>query len=85
MKWKYDGITELGRRINMLLPYGASVRQVFNMIVDHHRVAKPTLGVKFSWRVALLGVHYSRFNKRVCINIIPFVTVYYVRKGGLLP
>lgn len=32
-----------------------------------------------------IGVHYSKYNKRVCINVVPFVTVCVTLKGGRLP
>jgi hypothetical protein len=54
-------------------------------LLNKQRVTKPKLGIRFSWKSAWCGVHYSPFNKRVCINFVPFVTVYYVYKGGLLP
>lgn len=34
---------------------------------------------------AWLGVHYSKFNKRWCINIIPCVTIWIAGKEGKEP
>lgn len=60
-------------------------RVLVDRLLNKQRVKKPRLGVKLNWRACWFGVHYSPFNKRVCINFVPFVTVYYVYKGGLLP
>jgi hypothetical protein len=32
-----------------------------------------------------MGVHYSAFNKRWCINLIPCVTLWITRPGGKAP
>lgn len=32
-----------------------------------------------------IGVHYSDYNKRWCINLIPFVTVWVCKPGGKAP
>jgi hypothetical protein len=32
-----------------------------------------------------IGIHYSKFQKRVCINLLPCVTIYIVFKGGVKP
>lgn len=32
-----------------------------------------------------VGVHYSPFNKRFCINLIPCVTVWVTKPGGITP
>ncbi len=85
MNFNYSNTAELRAKVVRALGLGLSVFFVHSMIVDHHRTAKPKLGVKLSWKSAWCGVHYSPFNKRVGINFVPFVTVYYVWKGGLLP
>lgn len=42
-------------------------------------------GILFRWGSAWVGVHYAPKHKRVCINIIPFVTVWIIGKGGTAP
>lgn len=32
-----------------------------------------------------LGVHYSSYNKRYCINVIPCITIWVVKPGGKIP
>lgn len=42
-------------------------------------------GVLFRLGSAWMGVHYSPYNKRFCINLVPFVTVWVTLKGGKTP
>lgn len=32
-----------------------------------------------------IGIHWSRYNKRLCINLLPFVTFWFVFPGGWTP
>lgn len=32
-----------------------------------------------------IGMHYSKYNKRFCINLIPCFTIWIVLKGGIIP
>ncbi len=34
---------------------------------------------------AWIGIHWSSHNRRFCINLIPFVTIWIVLKGGNTP
>lgn len=34
---------------------------------------------------AWVGVHWSSFNRRFCINLVPFVTIWITLKGGNVP
>ena len=42
-------------------------------------------GVKFQLGGVWIGVHYSHFNRRACINIIPCFTVWIAFPGGKTP
>jgi hypothetical protein len=42
-------------------------------------------GILFQPGAVWLGAHYAPYNKRLCINIIPFLTIWIVGKGGQLP
>ena len=42
-------------------------------------------GVVFRWSSFWVGAHYSRFNRRLCINLLPFVTIWFTRRGGVVP
>jgi hypothetical protein len=48
-------------------------------------VNKVTIGVLFRLTSAWIGVHYSKTNRRACINLVPFVTIWIARKGGRRP
>lgn len=32
-----------------------------------------------------IGVHYSRYNRRWCINLLPCVTLWVTKPGGRMP
>lgn len=42
-------------------------------------------GILFRWGSAWVGVHWSPFNRRACINVIPFVTIWITLEGGNVP
>ncbi len=42
-------------------------------------------GFIFRWKSFWLGLHYSDYNKRYCLNIIPCVTFWWIGKGGKMP
>ena len=43
------------------------------------------VGWLFNLSSLWVGVHYSQFNKRWCINLIPCVTIWVVAPGGNYP
>ena len=47
---------------------------------DHKR-----FGVLFRWGSLWVGGHWSPRNRRVCINLVPCVTFWFIRKGGIAP
>lgn len=42
-------------------------------------------GFKFRLGSMWIGYHYSAHNKRLCVNLIPCVTIWFVGAGGYLP
>lgn len=42
-------------------------------------------GLLLNWRAFWLGWHYSEHHKRLCINLLPCVTVWWAQPGGQLP
>ena len=42
-------------------------------------------GLLFRWGSVWLGVHYSAYNRRFCINVVPCVTLWVTLKGGVTP
>jgi len=49
------------------------------------RVYKTTVGLKINFGAAWIGFHWSFYNRRICINIVPFVTVWVAFTGGRTP
>lgn len=43
------------------------------------------VGLLWNWRAAWVGVHHSKEAKRTCVNLVPFLTIWYTRPGGMLP
>lgn len=42
-------------------------------------------GVLFRWGSMWVGAHWAPHNKRLCINVVPFVTFWVTFKGGVVP
>jgi hypothetical protein len=43
------------------------------------------VGLLWNWRAVWIGWHHSKRDKRLCVNVVPFLTVWYVKPGGMLP
>jgi len=43
------------------------------------------VGVLFNRYGVWIGAHHSTYNKRLCINVLPMLTVWIVFEGGVLP
>lgn len=43
------------------------------------------VGILFRWGSVWVGGHWSTNNKRLCINLIPFVTIWITARGGVTP
>jgi hypothetical protein len=48
-------------------------------------VSKLTAGIKFRLGSFWVGAHWAGYNKRLCVNILPCVTVWVVWPGGFAP
>lgn len=46
---------------------------------------KHKVGVLLNWHAGWIGWHYSEHHKRLCINLIPCVTLWWTKPGGTLP
>lgn len=44
-----------------------------------------TIGIIFQPGAFWIGAHYSTYEKRLCINIIPFLTIWFAKEGGNVP
>lgn len=54
-------------------------------VLKEKPVEKLTIGFLARWGSAWIGAHWSPHRKRLCINVIPFVTFWIVLKGGMRP
>lgn len=43
------------------------------------------VGLLFNWRAFWVGGHYSKKDKRLCINLVPCLTLWWAKPGGKLP
>lgn len=42
-------------------------------------------GLLARWGSLWIGAHYSPMNKRLCINLVPCLTIWAVWPGGVTP
>ena len=42
-------------------------------------------GILFRFQSWWVGAHYSPVNRRLCINVIPLVTIWFAAGGGNVP
>lgn len=47
---------------------------------DNHCV-----GLLWNWSACWVGYHYSPHHRRLCVNVVPFLTIWYTMPGGVLP
>ena len=52
---------------------------------EARRLRKTAIGILFRWGSCWIGAHYSTKQKRLCVNLIPFVTIWVAFKGGFRP
>lgn len=43
------------------------------------------VGLLLNKHAAWVGLHYSRWNRRACLNVLPFVTIWLSLEGGTEP
>lgn len=43
------------------------------------------MGIIFRWGSLWVGAHWSPANRRLCINLVPCVTVWVIGAGGVAP
>lgn len=42
-------------------------------------------GIIFRPHSLWMGLHYSEYNKRYCLNLIPCCTIWWINKEGKIP
>ena len=43
------------------------------------------VGLLFRWGSFWIGAHYAANHNRLCVNLVPCITIWFVGKGGDLP
>lgn len=93
---KYDTISGMwavdspGRRLPVLCHtrlQAVDTEEAFRMLEDDRAkiVKEPTSGVKFNKHALWIGMHYSDYNRRLCVTIIPGITFWIAWPGGRTP
>jgi len=76
-----EGVT---RNVCQCGPKASSICVVFNCRPSYCRM-RWRAGLLYRWGSAWVGVHWSAADRRVCINLIPFVTIWITAPGGDVP
>lgn len=42
-------------------------------------------GILFRWQSWWIGAHWSDYNKRLCVNVVPFITIWISAADGKVP
>lgn len=42
-------------------------------------------GLLVNWRAFWVGAHYSAKDRRLCVNLLPCITLWWARPGGYRP
>lgn len=86
----YDAFMDFGYIPGNDEPAAAFVKRVLEELVTAKEDKARTVD-KFTWGILprlgsfWIGFHYASKNKRLCINIIPCLTLWFVWPGGVLP
>ncbi|WP_323162835.1 hypothetical protein [Stenotrophomonas maltophilia] len=43
------------------------------------------VGLLLRWASGWVGAHWSNYNRRLCVNLLPFVTLWITLPGGKVP
>jgi hypothetical protein len=43
------------------------------------------IGILLNPHAFWIGAHYSIYNRRLCINVLPMLTIWIAFKGGVVP
>lgn len=50
-----------------------------------HLLSKPRCGLLFNPGALWIGAHYSAHNGRLCVNLLPMLTVWFIQADGTRP
>lgn len=84
--------TRRGRMVRLCLaalmhPAGVLTRHLCRRMLVRKLFRRPNMkcGLLFRWGSCWIGAHWSSANKRLYINLIPFVTIWIVGEDGVVP
>lgn len=58
---------------------------IYFFIVVISFISNYKAGILFRLQSFWIGIHYSKYCKRWCINLIPCVTLYICKSDGMIP
>ncbi len=82
------------RRLNSIIKHGKAMGWDTERLEIAYRenlrqLAKRIYGNRYGWlfnkSAFWLGVHYSPYNRRYCINLVPCITFWFTLKCGKAP
>lgn len=79
---------ENGKRHRVLKRPGESLTSAIGRLKEKMNANKCMTmkwGILFRWQSWWIGAHWSPYNKRLCVNLIPLVTIWIVAKDGIAP
>jgi hypothetical protein len=80
-----EGGPRLGDVSQEALVHGAQKAHGISPMISSLKVDRLTIGTLFQAGGIWIGAHYSKDERRWCINFLPCLTIYVVLKGGNLP
>ena len=72
-------------RMVKTFPKSLPLQRQLNAFYSYPVQPKSQCGWLFRWGSVWVGAHYSPYNRRWCINPLPFVTFWVTLKGGKTP
>jgi|GEM_PF-734568 len=65
--------------------FSFTIGVLVSFALTNPREGKRKWGVLFRWQSWWIGAHYSDYNKRLCVNLIPLVTIWIAAADGKVP
>ena len=61
------------------------MKHLFRIRLQRGPLRGCTVGLLMNKHSAWVGLHYSSWNRRACLNVLPFVTLWLALEGGTEP
>ncbi len=65
--------------------YPASIAHGPAFFLEEEAAAEAKAGLVLNWRAGWIGANWGSYNRRLCVNVLPFVTVWITMPGGQEP